>query len=63
VADGKVYIGTRRGDFYVFAASKDKKLISSTELDSPMCGTPIAANGVLYLTTMKKLYAVEASTE
>jgi outer membrane protein assembly factor BamB len=63
VADGKVYIGTRRRDFHVLAASKEKKLISSTELDSPMCGTPIAANSVLYITTLKKLYAVKTSTE
>jgi len=63
VADGKVYIGTRRRDFYVLAASREKKLISSTKLDSPMCSTPVAANGVLYITTLKKLYAVKTSTE
>jgi len=63
VADGKVYIGTRRRDFHVLAASKEKKLLCSTELDSPMCGTPVAANGVLYITTLKKLYAVKTSTE
>ncbi len=60
VADGKVYIGTRRGDFFVFAASKEKKVISSTRLDSRIHGSPVAANGVLYITTMKNLYAVEA---
>ncbi|MHC4205722.1 MAG: outer membrane protein assembly factor BamB family protein, partial [Planctomycetota bacterium] len=63
VADGKVYIGTRRRDFHVLAAGKEKQLISSTVLDSPMCGTPVAANGVLYLTTLKKLYAIKKSTE
>ncbi|HCO96860.1 MAG TPA: pyrrolo-quinoline quinone [Phycisphaerales bacterium] len=63
VADGKVYIGTRRRDFYVLAASREKKLISSTKLDSPTCSTPVAANGVLYITTLKKLYAVKTSTE
>jgi len=63
VADGKVYVGTRRRDFHVLAASKEKRLISSTKLDSPMCGTPVAANGVLYITTLKKLYAVKTSTE
>lgn len=63
VADGKVYIGTRRGDFYILTASREKKLISSTKLDSPICGTPVAANGVLYITTLKKLYAVKKSTQ
>ena len=61
VADGKVYVGTRRREFLVFAASKEKKIISSIELDSPINGSPIAANGVLYVATMKKLYAVQAS--
>jgi outer membrane protein assembly factor BamB len=59
VADGKVYIGTRQGDFWVLAASKDKKVISSIKMDSSMAGSPVAANGVLYIATMKKLYAVK----
>jgi outer membrane protein assembly factor BamB len=72
VADGKVYIGTRRGDFWILAASKDKKVIAysaeaaakaggSIDLDSPIVGSPVAANGVLYIATMKNLYAVKAS--
>jgi outer membrane protein assembly factor BamB len=63
VADGKVYIGTRRGNFWVFAADRNKKVISSIKLDSPIHGSPVAANGVLYIATMKKLYAVKQSTE
>jgi outer membrane protein assembly factor BamB len=59
VADGKVYIGTRRGNFWVFAADRNKNIISSIKLDSPINGSPVAANGVLYIATMKKLYAVE----
>jgi outer membrane protein assembly factor BamB len=59
VADGKVYIGTRRGNFWVFAADKNKKVISKIKLDSTIDASPIAANGVLYIATMKKLYAVE----
>ncbi len=63
VADGKVYIGTRRGNFWVLAASKNKNIISSIKLDSPIHGSPVVANGVLYITTMKKLYAVKKNTE
>lgn len=59
VADGKVYIGTRRGNFWIFAANRNKKIISSIKLDSPINGSPVAANGVLYIATMKKLYAVK----
>ncbi len=61
VADGKVYIGTRRGDFWVLAASREKRIISMVELDSAIAGTPVAANGVLYVTTMKRLYALQRS--
>ncbi len=60
VADGKVYAVTRRGDLWILAASKEKKVISSVRLDSSIVGSPVAANGTLYVATMKKLYAVQA---
>jgi len=56
-ADGKVYVGTRRGQLWVFAASKQDQVLCSVRLDSPMAGSPVAANGALYVTTMKTLYA------
>jgi len=59
VADGKVYLGTRGGSFYVFAASREKHLLSTVELGSPISGTTTAANGVLYLATMSRLYAIQ----
>jgi outer membrane protein assembly factor BamB len=58
VADGKVYLGTRSGAFYIFAANREKKLISSLELGDPISATVTAANGVLYLATMTHLYAI-----
>lgn len=58
VADGKVYIGTRRGDFWIFAASKEKKVLSTIDLKSPISGTVTPANGVLFLATMKELLAI-----
>jgi len=58
VADGKVYIGTRAGEFVVLAAGKEKRLISSATLDGPISGSPVAANGVLYVVTQKRLYAL-----
>jgi outer membrane protein assembly factor BamB len=57
-ADGKIYIGTRGGTFYIFAASRDKKLLSTVELGRPVSSTATAANGVLYVATMSHLYAV-----
>jgi outer membrane protein assembly factor BamB len=60
VADGKVYFATRNGEFLVFAASKEKQLLSEINLGSAISGTPVAANGVLYVTTMRNLYAVQS---
>jgi outer membrane protein assembly factor BamB len=59
VADGKVYLGTRNGSFYVFAAQRQKKLLSTIDLGSPISSTATAANGVLYLATMTHLYALQ----
>ena len=59
VVDGKVYLGTRSGDFYVFAASKEKKVLASIELGNPISATATAANGVLYVATMTRLYALQ----
>ncbi len=58
VADGKVYIGTRSGDFWVFAAERDKKVLSQIEMQAPVQGTPTAANGVLFVAAMNRLYAI-----
>ncbi|MBI4660355.1 MAG: PQQ-binding-like beta-propeller repeat protein [Verrucomicrobia bacterium] len=59
VADGKVYIGTRRGDFWAFAAAKVKQILSTVELGSPISATATAANGVLYVATMSRLYGIQ----
>jgi len=59
VADGKVFIGTRSGSFYVFAVSRTKKLLSEMELGNPITATTTVANGVLYVATMTELFAVE----
>jgi outer membrane protein assembly factor BamB len=59
VADGKVYLGTRSGTFWVFAASKEKKILDSVELVIPISATATAANGVLYVATMSRLYALQ----
>jgi len=73
VADGKVYAGDEDGDFVVIAANKGKKLppekvkpggpeneaevISETNLASPVYGTPIVANGVIYVQSNTHLFA------
>lgn len=61
VADDKVYLGTRSGTFYVFSASKEDKILSTIDLGHPISSTATAANGVLYVATMARLYAVRQS--
>lgn len=63
VADGKVYIGTRRGDFWVFAASREKQVLSKVELGAPIAATAVAANGTLYISTAKNLYSIQRKPE
>ena len=58
MADGKLYIGTRRDKLFIFAASREKKLLCETALDSPISAAPTAANGVVYVTTAETLYAL-----
>lgn len=62
VADGKVYVATRRGEFWILAAGREKRELARIDLDEPVNGSPMAANGTLYVTTMSKLYAVKAGT-
>ncbi len=57
VADGKVYVGDEDGDFFVLAAGKEKKVISETNLGSPVYGTAVVANGVIYVQSNTHLFA------
>ena len=57
VADGKVYCGDEDGDLLVFAATKEKKLLSETNLGAPIYSTPVVANGVLYIASNTHLFA------
>jgi outer membrane protein assembly factor BamB len=57
-ADGKVYLGTRSGTFYIFAAKREQQAPATIDLGRPISSTPTAANGVLYVATMNRLYAL-----
>ena len=58
VADGKVYIGARSGDFWIFKAQREKEVLAHIDMKAPVQGTPSAANGVLYVASMNRLYAI-----
>jgi outer membrane protein assembly factor BamB len=59
VADGKVYVGTKKS-LQVLAAGREDKLLSEIRPGSPIMCTPVAANGVLYVASQKYLWAVQA---
>jgi outer membrane protein assembly factor BamB len=58
VADGKVYLGTRRG-LNVLDASKVKKVYKEIKLGSQIRSTPAVSDGVLYVASQKYLWAVQ----
>jgi outer membrane protein assembly factor BamB len=58
VADGKIYLGTKKG-LLVLSAGKNAKLLANIHLGTPAYSTPVAANGVLYVTSQRYLWAVQ----
>lgn len=58
VADEKVYVGTHRGVLHALAASRERRILGATPLDGAIWGSPAAANGTLYVASMRRLYAV-----
>ena len=57
VADGKVYVGTRNGQFWILKAGRTKSVLYHTDLGSPISSTAVAANHTLFVTTNTRLYA------
>ena len=60
VADGKVFAGTRRGEFGILAAGREKKVLSTIKLGAgAINSTATAANGVVFFANMTTLYALK----
>jgi outer membrane protein assembly factor BamB len=57
--DGKVFQGNEDGDVVIFQAGKEKKVLNKLNMGGSVYTTPVAANGVLYITTREKLYALQ----
>ena len=58
VADGKVFVGTEDRDFWIIQAGKQKKILNKIRFPAKICNTPVIANGVMYVTTERYLYAI-----
>ncbi|MCY3023272.1 MAG: PQQ-binding-like beta-propeller repeat protein [Planctomycetota bacterium] len=58
LADGKLYFGTEDGDAFIMEAGKTAKVLSKVNVDSPIYGTAVVANGVVYIATQSHLFAI-----
>ena len=56
--DGKVYVGTEDGEIVIFHAGRQLKVIDRIDMGEALHSTPVVANGVLYVLTRSKLYAI-----
>ncbi len=61
VAGGKVYLGDEDGDVAVLQAGKELKKIAENNMANAVYGTPVPANGVLFVMTRSTLFALAAS--
>jgi outer membrane protein assembly factor BamB len=58
-ADGKLFFGNEDGDATVMEAGKTLKVLSKVNVDAPIYGTPIVANGVMYIASQTHLFAIQ----
>ncbi|HLB73056.1 MAG TPA: PQQ-binding-like beta-propeller repeat protein, partial [Sedimentisphaerales bacterium] len=56
LADGKLYFGSTQ-DFYIMAAGRESKLLSTMRMSAPVHSTAIAANGTVYIASNRFLWA------
>jgi outer membrane protein assembly factor BamB len=59
VADGKVYLGDEDGDVVVLKAGKKMEVIQEVNMGSSVYTTPVAKDGILYISTRSKLFAIQ----
>lgn len=57
-ADGRIFVGCDSGEIFVFAHGRARNLLTTIEMEGTIHTTPIAADGVLYVATRSKLYAI-----
>ena len=58
VADGKVYLGDEDGDVEILKEGKTKQLIAKMNMGNTVYTTPVAKDGVLYVVSRTKLFAL-----
>ena len=58
IVDGKVYVGTTNGDVWILDLAREKKVLGQVEMNELIICSPIFANGVLYVATNRRLFAI-----
>ncbi len=60
--DGKIYIGDEDGDVCVLNQGKELKVLGEVNMGAAVYTTPSPANGVLYVATRNKLFALKGGS-
>ncbi len=60
VVDGKVLLGTEDGEVIVLKHGRELAELARNDLQYSVYSTPVAANGVLYVTSRRALFAIES---
>jgi outer membrane protein assembly factor BamB len=58
IADGKIYVGDEDGDVAVLALSSERKLLAENNMGNSVYSAPVAADGVLYISTRSHVIAI-----
>ncbi len=59
VADNKIYVGSLGGDYWVLEEGRTKNIIDSAMFPRPIHTTTAVSDGMLFISTMDRLYAIE----
>lgn len=59
VCDGKVYIGDGDGDIAIFKHGRNKEEIATHNMGAAVYGSPVMANGAMYILSLDKLFCIE----
>jgi outer membrane protein assembly factor BamB len=60
VVDGRIYLGDEDGDMLVMRAGRKQEQLFEVNMGSAIYTTPAASDGVLYIATRSKLFAIAA---
>lgn len=57
-ASGHIYCASEKGKVFVVRATPDLEIVRTIDMGDPIFASPVPANGVLYIRTWKRLWAI-----